>query len=81
MYWSIVLGACAQNHFIPEICRFFGLTVASENPVPARYVSLWDAVAGKLLAHLALPEEAASVAATSFSPLGFGVLRARPVAG
>ena len=63
MYWSIGLRACAKNHFLPEICRFFGLTVASENPVPARYVSLWDAVAGNLLAHLALPEESTSMAA------------------
>ncbi len=81
MYWSIGLRACAKNHFLPEICRFFGLTVAIRKSCASRYVSLWDAVAGKLLAHLALPEEAASVAATSFSPLGFGVLRARPVAG
>lgn len=43
--------------------RLFAMSGITENPVPARYVSLWDAVAGNLLAHLALPEEATSVAA------------------
>jgi hypothetical protein len=42
--------------------RLFAMTGITEGSQPARYVSLWDAPAGKLLAHFALPEEAVGYA-------------------
>lgn len=40
--------------------RLLALSGISERDKPAHYVSLWDAPAGKLVAHLALPKEAVS---------------------
>lgn len=42
--------------------QLLALSGISESDKPAHYVSLWDAPAGKLLAHLALPKEAVSYA-------------------